>query len=86
MKAIMCDGMEPVHIDKASTQINLNSSLGAFTNYVDKILPITNNLSNPVCICEGIALLKCTLSAKDRGATKNPAVALEIILVHLDLS
>ena len=56
MKAIMCDGMEPVHIDKASTQINLNSSLGAFTNYVDKILPITNNLSSPVCISEGIAL------------------------------
>ena len=54
MKAIMCDGMEPVHIDKASTQINLNSSLGAFTNYVDKILPITDNLS----ICEGVALLK----------------------------
>ena len=48
MKAIMCDGMEPVHIDKASAQINLNSSLGAFTNYVDKILPIsTDNLSNP---------------------------------------
>ena len=45
MKAIMCDGMEPVHIDKASAQINLNSSLGAFTNYVDKILSITDNLS-----------------------------------------
>ena len=29
---------------------------------------------------------ECTLSAKDRGATKNPAVDLEIILVHLDLS
>ena len=46
MKAIMYDGMEPVHIDKASTQINLNSSMGAFTNYVDKILPITDNLTN----------------------------------------
>ena len=47
MKAIMCDGMEPVHIDKASTQINLNLSLGALTNYDDKILSITDNLSNP---------------------------------------
>ena len=58
MKAIMCDGMEPVHIDKASTQINLNSSLGAFTNYVDKILPITDNLSNPSVHLWRIALLK----------------------------
>ena len=27
-------------------------------------------------------MLLCTLSAKDRGATKNPAVDLEIILMH----
>jgi len=25
---------------------------------------------------------QCTLSAKDRGATKNPAVDLEVILMH----
>ena len=29
-----------------------------------------------------LAIRPCTLSAKDRGATKNPAVDLEVILMH----